>query len=192
MNDTQTYILAALAILVVILVSYNFGLSSAPSTNYVTPNTLIVEPEPIEWIWWNPRTWYPWWYGGGTSGGSYYRPPHHRPPPHDEPPHLPRPPHNSQPPHLSNPQHTRGISPSMPTAHLPTISGSGGNVTGGHHERFTSGTGHISKNPFIFESIAMEHALPTSQSLPPSSRALKITNNFQPDPYISNSKYHLF
>ncbi len=218
MNDTQTYIVAGLAILVVILIAYNFGLSSSQSTT-----TVLVEPEP--WIWWNPTTWYPWWWYGSGSSGSYYRPSysHHRPNydhdhPHDrpQPPRLPRPP--QQHPHL--PQ-IPNMGPSLKPISIPSIqtiqSGSSGSsvshgissgpsMTMGSHssggnehfsnrnnnfEGFSSACNSRPQNPFLFESIAMEHALPTSQSITPSAHALKISQPNLPHAYIANSNYHL-
>jgi hypothetical protein len=232
MNDTQTYIVAGLAILVVILIAYNFGLSSS---QYTTPSTTTVLVEPEPWIWWNPTTWYPWWWYGSGSSGSYYRPsyPHHRPNyehdhPHDrpQPPRLPRPP--QQQPHL--PQ-IPNMGPSLKPISVPSIqtiqssssgpsvshssvqpsgssvpSGSSmtmGSQTSGKEnfanynypinniEGFSSGCNSRPQNPFLFESIAMEHALPTSQSITPSAHALKISQPNLPNAYISNSNYHL-
>ncbi len=232
MNDTQTYIVASLAILVVILIAYNYGLSSSQpiATPSNTPTTIIVEPEP--WIWWNPTTWYPWWWYGSSSSGSYYRPyyPRHRPDYHHDrpdhhkprPPTLPRPP--SQQPHLpqipnmgpslkpisvpsihSNPSTPSNITashtstPSVPSGSSMTM----GSQTSGKEnfanynypinniEGFSSGCNSRPQNPFLFESIAMEHALPTSQSITPSAHALKISQPNLPNAYISNSNYHL-
>jgi hypothetical protein len=208
MNNIIIFILA---VVVVALVSYNIGLS-----NNDTSNIYIEREEP--YVWWYPYNWFWWspWYSRSSSGSSYYRPPHHKPPhhkpphhdgPRPNPPQLPRPPHNPSPP--PNSPHTLpqvmsntmvGSHTTSPSTHLPTISGSGGPVTGGHissrggggHEHFTSGCNRTPKNPFLFESIAMEHALPTSQSLPPSSRALKIDNNYLESPSIGYSNYHLF
>ncbi len=210
MNDTQTYIVASLAILVIILIAYNYGLSSSQPIATSPTTTVLVEPEP--WIWWNPTTWYPWWWYGSGSSGSYYRPyyPHHKPDynhDHDRP----RPP--TQQPHLPQiPNMGPSLKPTtVPSIHVSSPSGShsssmsiGGHSSGGHEhftnrnnnpinniEGFSSGCNSRPQNPFLFESIAMEHALPTSQSITPSAHALKISQPNLPHAYIANSNYHL-